>query len=285
MNKDKVAYQRKHKPILTFLNIYLVRKIILYIVTVTPFIIGIIGYYRIYQPKNGYTFIDACYSALRLYSMNMDIKMNQVNIWIEIARFGAFLVVTMIIFKLLHLIGKEFIFIFVGLRKDSCAVYGDSAYNDHLVKDLGYKAIAHKTPIVKNAQNHIINFGNDFDNLLFYENNKRFFDRKNVYIHMDILEREHLEKNNVTLFNTSENVARLFWQKHLITQNKTICIIGFEALGQYILHFGLLFNIFSTEQKVVYHIWGDFEKYESLHTELGKIKETDDIIFHSYSWW
>ena len=50
--------------------------------------------------------------------------------------------------------------------------------------------------------------------------------------------------------------------------NIKIAIIGFEQLGQKLLSFGLMNNIYAKNQKIEYHVWGDSSAYENVFSQI-----------------
>lgn len=62
-----------------------------------------------------------------------------------------------------------------------------------------------------------------------------------------------------------------------------IVFIGFDKLGEELLLHGLQNNIFSPDQEISYHIFGDGERFRAIHTELDSV--SDPIIFYEEPWY
>jgi hypothetical protein len=65
--------------------------------------------------------------------------------------------------------------------------------------------------------------------------------------------------------------------------DKKIVMIGFGKLGEQLLYWGLLNMIFSPDEVIEYHIFGDGDKFKSVHHEMPHI--TDKVIFHDEQWY
>ena len=57
----------------------------------------------------------------------------------------------------------------------------------------------------------------------------------------------------------------------------------FTNIAQRILDYAILNNIYSLDQKITYHIWGNSELYASVHSDLN-LMNNDNIVFHSDNW-
>lgn len=62
-----------------------------------------------------------------------------------------------------------------------------------------------------------------------------------------------------------------------------IAIIGFGSLGQRMLHYGLLNNIYSKNQRITYHIFGDCSLYQQVYPEFPMMNQ-DKVIYHGADW-
>jgi len=96
----------------------------------------------------------------------------------------------------------------------------------------------------------------------------------------------------VTLFSDSEAAGRLFWLEHpLGPQEREVVIIGGRRYGEPLLEKGLLNNIYSPDQSISYHVFGDFAHFKGLHSRLKEIMKVDgegtggdSLWFHKEAW-
>lgn len=248
-----------------------------------PVLLGTIGFCRI----NGGNIIDAAYTSCRLYGMDADIP-DGINGYVEAARWLAPLAAASGILLLIESFGKRFSGWLRSFRGNSVAVYGNSASSRLLLSRLGHIGISPYENRIVPAGKHVILFDTDEENIDFYTKNQNLLEDKQVYIHLNEL--NHLSVNNPKLhvFSMTEIAARLFWRDMPIPFDKVesgvykILIIGFSDLGQEILKYGLLNNIFSPNQQIEYHIFGEIGHFFDLHRELDKMAP-DKIVVHKKS--
>jgi hypothetical protein len=171
------------------------------------------------------------------------------------------------------------------------AVYGDSRHCETVCKNLkcGIRSESKRAEWVKH---HILMFNNDMDSVEFYDENRDNLKGKSVYAMLSTINPLQLEvrdSNDLRFFNINEIIARAYWKNEktsLIELYKkkgrelNIAIIGFGELGKKLYEQAMLNNLFSTKQRIVYHIWGDTGIYESLHSDF-KTMNRDEVIFHS----
>ena len=97
---------------------------------------------------------------------------------------------------------------------------------------------------------------------------------------------------SIHFFHSYDCCARQYWRSHPLTLQEThIVLIGFGYYGQSLLERAILTNILSTDQKIVYHIFGDAAEFLQMHTELSRVFHLDEegetgdaLIFHRTSW-
>ena len=134
-------------------------------------------------------------------------------------------------------------------------------------------------------------FSEDEKNLRFYEENQSKLENKNVFIKSEVIDSFNTRSNNIRFFNVNEIVAGKYWKdRNLIgfydDDNNIkikIAIIGFNQLGQKILTGGILNNIYSLNQRIEYHVWGNSTLYKNIHSDL-QLMNSDTVIYHSGSW-
>lgn len=264
------------------------RTQILYIILFClPFILGFIGNY-----KSGNTILNSLYGALCIYVMELQIQPE--NILSEIARWTAPLMTASGVFVAFQQIRRSVANRIKGKNPNSVAIYGDSIYIDTLIDKLGKLGIQggmdDLSDGIDRAGRYVILFQNEQESLAFYEKHKKDFQHGKVYLCLENITPQSLEDSNLTIFNLKENTARLYWNQYSLvdyyakgTLNIRIGIIGFDTLGQNILTYGLLNNIYSPDQHIEYHIWGDYTEYQNIHTQLDRM-EPDQVVFHSGDW-
>lgn len=278
---------RKYK---TMRNLTMQKKRIrlLYIILfILPFILGFIGNY-----KSGNSILNSLYGALCVYVMELQIQPE--NFLSEIARWTAPLMTASGVFMAFQQIRRTLSNRIKGRNPQSVAIYGDSKYIDTLIDKLGKLGIQggmdDLSDGIDKAGRYVILFQEEQEGLAFYEKYKSDFQGGQVYLCLETIMPQSLQDSNLTIFNLKENTARMYWDTYsLISEfaqgklNLKIGIIGFDTLGQNILTYGLLNNIYSAEQHIEYHIWGDATEYQNIHTELHQLSP-DQTIFHDHSW-
>jgi hypothetical protein len=148
---------------------------------------------------------------------------------------------------------------------------------------LKWNGIAAEKPVLR-AGRHVLLLDTDAENLDFLAKNADKFKQNPVFIKLDKAMPHSLEGGNITAFSMAEITARLYWKNYLALPNERIAVIGFESLGQELLYFALLLNIYLPAESVIeYHIWGESEGYTGLRPQLSRI-DGDKIIFHNEGW-
>ncbi len=201
-----------------------------FLLILTPFIIGFIGYLPLYN----YDYFWSAYSAVRLYVLEIDLT--EINFLVELARWLAPLATAGAAITFI----KEFQDSIVAWFKvfkifDSYAVHGNSVNAFHLREKLGKHSVNVGYSSALKATNQIIMFDKDQEAIEFYNKflNGKLTQNQKVYIHLNNVVREKLEKDNpIRIFNLYENCARIYWQKYPIFEAKTVAIIGFTEFGQ-----------------------------------------------------
>lgn len=258
------------------------KRILFSILFIIPAILGCIGYLQ-----EGILFRDALYGSVSLYVLNM--KYDSANILAEIARWmapimtasGLILAIKSIFF---HLRDRM-----ICLYSDATAIYGDGVHASRLWKEIKHSVLSTQE-IKKGAGYHIIMFENDIDNVAFYQSNKDFFADKKVYMHLKDMNSYLLKESNVNFFNPYEIIAREYWKSRnfagVLGEEKLtadVAIVGFGPLGQRLLQYGLLNNIYSPDQKITYHIFGESILYEKTYPSFDMMNE-DCIVYHGSDW-
>lgn len=258
------------------------KKLLFTIVFVLPYIIGVVGY-----RQAGEYWADSLYNSLALYliSMNSD----SMNPFIEVARFWA---PAMTASGLILAIKSAFNRLkdqFASMHADATAVYSDNQAGTLLLGTLKH-GICSDGKLIKSAKSHVILFENDIDNVNFYQTNEKFFAGKDVHLRLEKMDSFLLKESKVHFFNANEIVARQYWKNRNLLPymqsrevNVDIAIIGFGPMGQRMLQYGLLNNIYSNQQKITYHIFGDSEIYQQVYQQFPMMNR-DEIHYHGADW-
>ncbi len=97
---------------------------------------------------------------------------------------------------------------------------------------------------------------------------------------------------NINFFSLTDCSARVFWQQFPVEKpDETIMIIGFGNAGTVMLDRALELNIFSEDQHLTYHVFGDGDEYCRNRKRLQEIvslnqvsDKKDSVIFHDDLW-
>lgn len=260
------------------------RKIIIVLLPI-PLIVGAVGYYN-----EGLPLADAIYYGVRLYGLEWEGGVN--NKYIEIARWTAPLLTAA---GLAAFIESVYVFLhnkwIVFLHKDTTAIYSSSGRGRILNHNIPNSVVCAEKPL-KHMKNHIILFDSDKENLLFYQRHKSFFQngkyKSMVYLFLNEVDSNMLKQDfdNVSILNANDIIARALWktvklwncaEKH---RTQKVVILGFDALGQRILRFGLQMNLYAKQQCMEYHIFGNSELFEASHRYFQTMNR-DTITYHS----
>lgn len=249
------------------------------VLCILPFAIGTIGYMMA-----GEKLSDSLYYSFSLYFVNLN--SDAYNIIVEIARWTAVLVTATTVLYFFKQIWVNIQRMIKSFRKDSVAVYSDT--DKRIVFEEKSHAVIYSGRVIcPRAKSHIIMMENDADSLRFYDDNKVKFGSRKVYI--GIKEMEYgLIKNisGVIFYDIDGAIARTLWKSIRLwdgrkdRENQTITIIGNGHLGQNILNYGLLLNLFSLKQCITYNLVGDGKLYQVAH---GKIEtgNKDSVSYYA----
>lgn len=255
----------------------ILKKLIL-VIGLVPLIAGAIGYWG---PGDRLT--DALYASFALYFTNP--VSDGYNGFVEFARWTAPLVTATAVLYVLRNVWNRIVWRFIGLSKDSVAVYSDEdikiAFGERT------KAIYPGECVQNCFKSHIILFSSDQKSLGFYEEHKAQLKGRMVYIGLRELELGLIkEVHGVTLFDINSSVSRNFWKKMCLwkQEKRDVCIVvyGESLLAQSILSVGLQLNLFSKEQHVTYHLVSDNQNFRIKHSPLP-LMNGDEIIYQRRS--
>lgn len=258
------------------------KKIIWAFVWILPFILGTAGYCI-----EGEKFFDALYASFALYAINPVSDAN--NRLIIIAKWFAPFVLASGLLMILQEILQRIKESWIEFHKGATAIYCDNEYGKLLIGNMK-NGILVKEEEVRDVDEHILFFSNDIMNLNFYQQNKEFFKGKKVYVKLNEIDSFLLRENTIHFFYINEIIARKYWQKHHLLPYLNgknylvkVAIVGFGELGQSLLNYGLLNNLYDVNQQIEYHVWGDSCMYE--HSMQGMdLMNSDRIIYHGDNW-
>lgn len=249
---------------------------------VLPILLGIWGFYFV----AGESFLDAIFNTVLMYVLGYGD--HPVNIYVELARWIAPAVTASWFVILIYSIRDRLIHFFLFISGKSIAIYGPDEEKEPLLHDIKKYVIHGKSDFIPASKYILLN--DEENNFAFFASNKEKLKNAPVYLRSQTLPANAVCDSNLHLFCPEETSARLFWKKYFlypVSQLKNhqlnIVMIGFDKLGEDLLLFGLQNNIFSPDQKISYHIFGDGNRFQATHTELASIE--DDIIFYSAPWY
>ena len=261
-----------------------IKKSIYILFFLTPLVMGFISYMC-----DGKNISDALYYSISLYGFNFE-KSESPSLCLEIARWMAPLVTATSILVVAKSFFAYFYVCILALRRDSNIVYGDSDFGKAFC-DIEKKAIHCEKKFVAHGKNHFIMYESDIDNFSFLKNNLKFMADKNVYVCMNELDSTMLNSelsNNmppnvlIKFFQPNDVIARTFWKEQQLWKlgkpEWKIAIVGFESLGKKLLERALLLNLFDTNQKIEYYIFGDCKRFELTHASMS-LMNSDKILY------
>ena len=253
-------------------------KIVLLIV---PFFFGVLGFAVIeHEPLS-----DAFFNSILMYFLNYGDT--PPNFALEIARWTAPLATAGGIIIAFHRLSLSLKHKFQYLHGNTTAVYGNRAAKDTLLEELGNKGIDCEDELVP-AHRYIL-IGDERENLDFYTHYHKELKDIPVFIKCSTLRAQTIADSNVRLFSSEELASRIFWKQQslyerFLQNHETLDIVfvGFERLGEELLIWGLQNLLFSSNQKIHYHIFGYGDSFLALHPYLDQIEDT--ITFHRSNW-
>lgn len=261
-----------------------IKKCFKALVIILPFFLGSAGYLLA-----GEEISQSMYNALQLYLFEYS-EVDHINIFLEISRWLAPIVSVSGIFIILKTTFQSLKDWIKCLGGKGIVVYCEDRDKQLMRKNIKKCVIGNKEKIRDDVKSNVIMYDNDLDNLNFYYANKNKFEKSTVYMHLEQMDSFLLKENTIKFFNETELVAREYWKKfHLLNylhndeMKIKIAIVGFEQLGQKILTFGLLNNIYAKNQNIEYHIWGRNAVYESMSSNMN-LMNGDSVVFHNEKW-
>lgn len=263
-----------------------------WILWIIPFVLGVYGYSLIY----GNNLPGAAYSALRLYGLDIDVPEEQLNIYIQIARWLAIAsVVSAVTIILKNLISR--LRLQHKLRDpEVIVVHGDEGCREKILAVMAPRAIPASCDICFRAKQHVLAFDTDAAALAYLKEKENHLlvgkgtEEKKVYFLSHDFEPSDYATSGLIISNNAVNCARLYWQENWLRDESVskIGIIGFGAYGLRMLEQALLVNVLIREKPIEYHIFGsDGRDFLDWRRELRNAVDIgeentgrDRLIFH-----
>lgn len=270
-----------------------------------PLLLGFLGYLQCYPNDIS----GGLYHSVRLYLMQYQLE--EINVLLDIARWTAPLVT---LACLLSGTQSVCMWIVCHWRKaffpdKIIGVYGDNVRTSALITSLGteFKAVEGNVfePFHEAAKRHVIMHGSDEENLRFFQRYlNEFKTGDEIYIHLEEFSPNLLHSDNVQIFPFSlaqrtafaylTDKSERFSVKAFSQEEVHIAVMGTGKYAEQLLDFCVKLNIFSLKQRFVYHVFGDFRRYQSMHYRMShnsmenytacSIYPSDEIRFYKGAW-
>jgi hypothetical protein len=254
------------------------KNVIIICLFLLTFALGTIGYYM----ETG-SVLDSMYDTVSLYGFQTAI--DDKNMLIEIDRWLAPTLLAGSVFVAVNAALQWVKDVIRGFRSDAIAIYYDGDKKDRL-RELFESGIVSGEKLISSVKRHIIMFKDDSTNLEFYTRHKAVFERGSVYIKLEDTDPLLLSKerySNINIFNPNEIIARNYWHNHSFRNsedyNIKVAVVGFGSLGRELLKSALMSNLYSLTQSIEYHIWGDTNMYEQVHSDFETMNG-DKLFYH-----
>ncbi|MFI3253417.1 MAG: hypothetical protein R3Y63_03645 [Eubacteriales bacterium] len=270
------------------------KKYIFLCLATVPFFIGCLAYLQFYPDD----YLDAAYFALRNYIMEYDFE--EKSFLLELSRWSALLASTTLILsvfqELYALFQRNYI---PRFQKNVVVFYGDKGETEAIIKKMKKTNDGKSVPCFwaqrgvreKNVSHHIIMYDDIQENLAFYgKYQKTFSPHSHIHLMLEGISPHFLDHKSKSLypFSYQELLAQDFWinqgqkVKALCEEKNGVVKIFFLGDGfllEKLLDYGLQVNIFNENQRIEYHLFGDFTQYEAFHHGLEKI---DHVHYREY---
>lgn len=246
-----------------------------------PVVFCVIGFSLL----EGEPLINALFNCVSMFVLNYSDP--PANLFVELARWTAPLATAGGVFLAVSALRERARNALRYRRGASVAVYGSQAAKEALLSQLGARGIEGKDELV--AAHRYILLGEEEENFEFYYRNRAALKGRTVCLQSRAAPSQAAADPGLRLFCPEETAARLFWKQQplfpAVQQNPglKIVFIGFGALGEQLLYYGLLDNIFRPDQRLEYHIFGDGGRFSAVHTQLDQLE--DKIFFHPEPWY
>ena len=211
---------------------------------------------------------DAHYHAAQLFVLECP-EIAKSNLWIEVCRFLCPAITASFLFSLIRASMRLLRDSFVSFLPGATAIYCDNESDAELDTHFALPVFMGKQ-FNRFVKSHVLMLEKDEDNLAFFEKiSPKLRKNSKVYMKLDRID-PHLLNNqekqkNVHYFSPTAMVAREYWKERKLIDllpdspkekefYAEIAIIGFDTLGQEILKYGLMNNVYSLNQSIHYHV-------------------------------
>ena len=263
------------------------KKVLRVLLFLTPLCLGAAGF--LLSGEMGP--LDALFQGVCLYTINY--QDSPPNLLVELARWTAPLATAGGVLLAANQLRERLVRRLRYLRGDSVAVYGSEALREQMVERLpqvGLRGIdAGEDWELVRGERYLL-LGSEEENFAFYSRNREELAGHMVYLQSATLPAQSAYGPHLRLFSPEETVARLFWREHCLYETSRahrhqlkVVFLGFGVLGEKVLTYGLLHNIFDPGQRIEYHVFGELSHFTAVHTSLSDI--TDPVIPHSEPWY
>ena len=258
------------------------KKAVKWLLFLTPLCLGAVGFYL--QGEMGP--LDALFQGVCMYTLNY--QDTPPNLLVELARWTAPLATAGGVLLAVDRFREQLRRCLRYLRGESVAVYGPEVLREELLERLpgvGLRGIdaGDGWDLVRGERYLLL--GSDEENFAFYSRNSSALAGHTVYLQSATLPAQSACGPHLRLFSPEETAARLFWREHCLYETSRehgyqlqVAFLGFGALGEKLLTYGLLNNIFDSNQRIEYHVFGDVAPFAAVHSGLAAI--ADPVISH-----
>ena len=259
----------------------ILRKYAIYLFIPLPAVLGMIGFLQ-----EGESFWNAAFTCLTMYLVEYGDPTT--SGWIQLARWLAPLATASGLTLVFASVSRFLKRAYAGFSKKSVAVFGGEPEKQMLLEELGVRGISMESSAVR-AGSYIL-VGSEEENLEFYRQNADAFADKDVYLKCRTLPEQVSSDPKLHLFSPEETSARIFWKENCPyalskewNHRLKIAVLGFGRIGKELIVQGLQYNIFSPDQVIEYHVFGEDEGFVNMHPQLSEI--TDPVVFHEEPWY
>lgn len=239
------------------------------------------------------------YAAIALYFVNPIVDYQ--DGFVLFAEISSVVVTTSVIITIIQSAIENLNDFILSKSSASTAVFTDNEwgeiYSDALEK--GYVAEPEKSWNFKNARaSAAFLYSEDTKNIGMYRENQEKLAGRDVYLmlnHADPFLLKSTESARVHFFNLYEIMARKYWKDHSLYEEIRpdengvfhpfrIAVLGFGDVGRAIFKYGYLNNIYETDQRLEYHLWGCGNIAERRFLSSLQTMNKDSITVHTESW-
>lgn len=246
----------------------------------TPLLLGMAGLWLL----DGQPFLDALFCCVSMYVLNYGDA--PANLLVELARWLAPVAAAGGVLMALRTVREQARGFLRYLRGDGVAVYGPEEERQRMVERLGARGMEGREDLLPARQYILLGEGEE----RFALCRRILQERPDGEVFLQCGDIPQGSQPRLHLFCPEEAGARLYWKERCLYQSSArhehrlkIALVGFGPLGENLLHYGLLDNIFHPAQRIEYHIFGSRARFRAVHTQLDQLG--DPVVFHDEPWW